>query len=57
VPRREVEAVVELIKKFSPHAFYSIEEVGHVERGVFPIRKDWRQLSFLKLVRPFRVGK
>jgi uncharacterized protein YebE (UPF0316 family) len=57
VPRREVEQVVQLIKQFSPNAFYSIEEVGHVERGVFPIRKNWRDLSFLRLVRPFRIGK
>ena len=30
VPRREVRSVVELIKKFNPHAFYSIEDVRYL---------------------------
>ncbi|MBN1505912.1 MAG: DUF2179 domain-containing protein [Sedimentisphaerales bacterium] len=54
VPRREVGAVVETIKKLSPQAFYTIEEVGFAEQGVFPIRKTWQQSSFLGVVRPFR---
>ncbi len=57
VPRREAHSVVELIKKFNPHAFYSIEEVGLVERGIFPVRKSWRDFSLLGLFRPFRKGK
>jgi len=57
VPRREVESVVRLIKTFNPRAFYSIEEVGFVERGVFPLKKDWRDLRLLSLFRPFRKGK
>jgi len=57
VPRREARGVVELIKKFNPHAFYSIEEVGLVEKGIFPVRKSWRDLSLLGLFRPFRKGK
>ena len=57
VPRREVRGVVELIKKFNPHAFYSIGEVGLVESGVFPLRRSWRDFSLLGLFRPFRKGK
>jgi len=57
VPRREVQSVVELIKKFNPQAFYSIGEVGLVESGIFPVRKSWRDLSLLGLFRPFRKGK
>lgn len=57
VPRREAQTVVDLIKKFNPHAFYSIEEVGFVEKGVFPVRRSWRDLSLLRLFRPFRKGK
>jgi uncharacterized protein YebE (UPF0316 family) len=56
VPRRDVCTVVELIKKFNPQAFYTIEEVDFAERGVFPIRKAWHQFSFLGIVRPFRRG-
>lgn len=57
VPRREVESVVDLIKKFNPQAFYSIEEVGLVEKGIFPVRKSWRDFNLFGLFRPFRKGK
>jgi hypothetical protein len=49
--------VVELIKKFNPQAFYSIEEVGFVESGVFPDKKSWCDFGLLKLFRQFRKGK
>lgn len=57
VHRREAPSVVELIKKFNPQAFYSIEEVGFVERGIFPDRKSWQNSSLIRLFRPFRKGK
>jgi len=57
VPRKEVRSVVDLVKKFDPHAFYSVEEVGFVEKGIFPARKTWRDYNFLSQVRPFRKGK
>jgi len=53
VRRREVATVVSLIKQFNPKAFYTIEEVGFVERGIFPVRKTWLN----NLFRPFRKGK
>ncbi|OHB62055.1 MAG: hypothetical protein A2167_03650 [Planctomycetes bacterium RBG_13_46_10] len=57
VPRYEAPAIVESIKKFNPEAFYSIEEVGFVEKGIFPNRNVWRDFSLLSLFRPFRKGK
>jgi len=57
VRRREARDVIELVKRFNPHAFYSIEEVDSVERGVFPIQRQWHEISFLRLLRPFRKGK
>jgi len=57
VPRREVPGVVGLIKLFSPEAFYSIEEVNFVEKGVFPIRRSWRDGVLLKLFGPFRKAE
>jgi uncharacterized protein YebE (UPF0316 family) len=57
VPRREVRAVVDLIRQFNPDAFYSIEEVGFVERGVFPLRKSWNDFRLAKIFRAFRKGK
>ena len=57
VPRKEVKQVANLIKKFNPKAFYTIEEVGFVEKGIFPARKTCGNSSFSKLFRPFRKGK
>lgn len=57
VPRREVKPVIDLVKKFNPNAFYTIEEVGFVESGVFPVRKSWYESSWLRIFRPFRKGK
>lgn len=57
VPRREVPSVVDLIRKFNPQAFYSIEDVGFVEKGIFPLRKGWWDFNLLRLFRPFRKGK
>ncbi|MBN2316055.1 MAG: DUF2179 domain-containing protein [Sedimentisphaerales bacterium] len=57
VKRREVPRVVELIKIFNPHAFYSIEEVGFVEKGIFPLRESWQDSRLLKMLKPFRKGK
>lgn len=57
VPRREVSSVVDLIKKFNPQAFYSIEEVGFVEKGIFPPKQMGSFTNFLRLFRPFRKGK
>jgi len=49
VPRREVASVVNLIKQFNPKAFYTIEEVGFVEEGIFPTRKNWLRSVFRSL--------
>jgi uncharacterized protein YebE (UPF0316 family) len=57
VPKREVNAVIELVKEFNPNAFYTIEEVGFVEKGIFPVRKSWHNAAWLKLLSPFRKGK
>ena len=57
VRRREVARVVGVVKEYNPQAFYSIEEVDFVEKGIFPLRSDWRRLELLKLIRPSRKGK
>ena len=57
VPRREVASIVNLIKQFNPKAFYSIEEVGFVEKGTFPARKTWLSDGLKGIFRAFRKGK
>jgi len=57
VPRREVKSVADIINKFNPKAFYSIEEVGFVEKGIFPPRQIGSFSNYLRLFKPFRKGK
>ena len=57
VPRKEIQKVVDIIKKFNPKAFYTVEDIGFVEEGIFPIRRNWRSETFEFLFRPFRKGK
>jgi hypothetical protein len=57
VRRREVRPVVDLIRQFNPDAFYSIEDVEFVEKGVFPPRKGWNDFGLAKIFRAFRKGK
>ncbi|MBN2136577.1 MAG: DUF2179 domain-containing protein [Sedimentisphaerales bacterium] len=57
VPRRELGRLAGLIKECNPQAFYSVEEVGFVEKGVFPLRASWVDTRLLALFRLFRKGK
>lgn len=57
VPRQEVESVIKLINSFDLKAFYSIEEVSMVKRGVFPAKRSGILSGLVNLFRPFRKGK
>jgi uncharacterized protein YebE (UPF0316 family) len=57
VPKQKVQSVIGLIKKFNPKAFYSIEEVSFVEKGIFPAKRSGVFFDLVNLFRPFRKGK
>jgi uncharacterized protein YebE (UPF0316 family) len=57
VPRSEVKSVVGLIKAFDPKAFYTVEEVGYVEKGLLPPRRTNGFTKSLNYFKPFRKGK
>jgi uncharacterized protein YebE (UPF0316 family) len=57
VKRAHVQDVQDMIKKFNPLAFYSIEEVGDVEKGIFPIKKGWKDIGLIRVLMPFRKSK
>ena len=40
VGRKKINEIVELIKKFNPKAFYTIEDVRSVKEGVFPVENQ-----------------
>lgn len=54
VARSEVDSVIELVKKFNPKAFYTIEEIGFIEKKRLPPKGV---SNLIKLFRPFRKGE
>lgn len=56
VKRKDIALVRSLIQEHHPDAFYSIEDIRTVNRGVFPHHSDSR-LDHLKRVFPFGGGK
>ncbi len=46
IKRTDLQKVVTIVKTYNPNAFYSIEDVKFVNKGVFPIKatsKRWRK--------------
>jgi uncharacterized protein YebE (UPF0316 family) len=56
IARQDVSEVVDIIHKFSPKAFYSIEDVRYVTEGVFPQRVATQSSNFWQKMR-VRKGK
>jgi hypothetical protein len=42
VPRKELEHVLTIIRRFDPQAFYSVDEIQEVGPGIFPGRERLR---------------
>ncbi len=43
INRKEVQKVQNIVNKTNPHAFYSVEDVKSVNKGIFPRRTIWRK--------------
>ena|SRR5688572_10282587 len=50
--RKDVQFVDDLIKKYTPNAFYTIEDIRNSNMGVFPEKKGESRYSFLKMLLP-----
>ncbi|HIH36780.1 MAG TPA: DUF2179 domain-containing protein [Methanocellales archaeon] len=57
IDRHDLPDVVEIIKKYDPHAFYSIEDVRVVSERIFPHKKQWYKGYHAGLFRYNRKGK
>ena len=57
IKRSDMEGVVEIIKKFNPKAFYSIEDVRFVSKATFPLRGNFRKKDTRGLGKIFRIRK
>lgn len=49
--------VVEIIKRFNPKAFYSIEDVKFVSEGIFPLKLPTSRWYPQSALRRWRKGK
>lgn len=57
VKRNELRNVLDVIDKFNPKAFYTIEDVKAVNEGIFPARKHLSRFPFANILREWRKGK
>jgi len=57
IRRREVAHVIEIIQRFNPKAFFTIEDVSQVSEGIFPQRTSRLKLRPLRPFNHIRKGK
>lgn len=57
IRRSDFKTVTELVQKFNPQAFYTLEDVRYVSEGIFPTRDPVYYRQFLGPFRFFRKGK
>ncbi|HUS72913.1 MAG TPA: DUF2179 domain-containing protein [Sedimentisphaerales bacterium] len=57
IRRVDLKYVIDIIRRFNPKAFYSIEDVRFVREGIFPFRKSFYPKASLDLFKIFRKGK
>jgi uncharacterized protein YebE (UPF0316 family) len=57
IRRLDFKRITELVQKFNPQAFYTLEDVRFVSEGIFPTREPVYYRQFLGPFRFFRKGK
>jgi uncharacterized membrane-anchored protein YitT (DUF2179 family) len=57
VQRNDLKKVVDIINRFNPKAFYTIEDVRATNEGIFPRRKPNTSFPFSNVLRRWRGGK
>ncbi len=55
VPKRKINQLIRLVNSHNPRAFYTIEEVNSVQKGIQPVSKPFIDLK--GITRPFRKSK
>ena len=57
VKRNNIASVIELIKKYNPNAFYTIEDIRYVSHENFPHYSRRERIRFFELFGAWRKGK
>jgi uncharacterized protein YebE (UPF0316 family) len=57
IQRNDLKNVLEIINRFNPKAFYTIEDVRSASEGIFPEKKPNTSFPFGNILRRWRSGK
>lgn len=57
VQRNDLKNVIEIINRFNPKAFYTVEDVRAINEGIFPSKNLNSSFSFSNIIRRWRGGK
>jgi uncharacterized protein YebE (UPF0316 family) len=58
IKRKDLQQIRELIHKYNPNAFYSIEDIRHANLGVFPdLAASPGSIDYIKRIFPGRMSK
>ncbi|MGC9337691.1 MAG: DUF2179 domain-containing protein [Candidatus Cloacimonadia bacterium] len=57
INRRDIDEIVNIIKRYNPKAFYTIEDVREAYKGVFPERQPSREYRNINILRKRRKEK
>ncbi len=57
IRRHDLKHVIEDVKRFNPHAFYTIEDIKFVSEGIFPSQVPWYKKVSPHPLRLIRKGK
>jgi len=57
IKRSDLDHVIEIINRFNPRAFYTIEDVRFVKEGIFPLGEPSRLRNSLNLFKFWKKGK
>jgi len=57
VKRQNISKVINLVKKYNPRAFYSVEDIRYVSEVLPSYVRPWYKKNNLKLIRSWRKGK
>ena len=57
INRDDLEEVVEIVKRFNPQAFYSVQDVKFASEGIFPAHRSVLNGNMLMMFKPHRKSK
>jgi len=57
VNRQNIQNVINIVKKYNPKSFYSIEDIRHVSEPLPTYGKSWYKLNFLPSLKNLRKAK